>query len=514
MQDAKPSKDAEQSQANAGDNTQESSAVSFAFEQLAPRPTAVFSNWLSRSYLTMIGLALTLAVLYWVLFMLPNSVPPIPQVEAVSPQVAPAKLIEQAPWEDAQRAKKRREAQDVLATLLSKQEQLQNKRVEIWQKQAYAQAVEQAQNGDQLYRQQQFESAIAAYQDADSQLDAILESTPHHFNQYLQQGLAALESDNGELAKEQLTIALYLDPSNEQASGAFDRAIVLDEVMSLIKTGNAYVDEMQLELALERFNEALKLDPHSVMAKTQVETTQQAIKQQRYAKAMSQGYKQLNNKQYTSAIKYFKQAQKILPSQTAPAQAIAQSNNLTTHSQIEKIIEKALAFEQQEKWLSAKQQYQAALKVDPSLLEAKLGGLRTTARLNLANQLDKIISNPLALTDERIYQQATSVYRNALKTKPPKKHLLEQLDRVKTTLTQARIPVSLLIESDNNTKVTLYKVGLLGQFDTKKLHLNPGSYTIIGSRDGYQDVRHQFTLNANTPTTTIVVRCNQRVTNG
>ena len=51
------------------------------------------------------------------------------------------------------------------------------------------------------------------------------------------------------------------------------------------------------------------------------------------------------------------------------------------------------------------------------------------------------------------------------------------------------IPVSVTLRSDNRTEVTLSSVGRLGTFAEKELHLRPGAYTIVGSRDGCRDVR-------------------------
>ena len=50
------------------------------------------------------------------------------------------------------------------------------------------------------------------------------------------------------------------------------------------------------------------------------------------------------------------------------------------------------------------------------------------------------------------------------------------------------------LESDQLTSVTLYRVGALGAFAAKEVELRPGTYTAIGSRDGYRDVRQTFTV--------------------
>ena len=55
-------------------------------------------------------------------------------------------------------------------------------------------------------------------------------------------------------------------------------------------------------------------------------------------------------------------------------------------------------------------------------------------------------------------------------------------------------PIAVRLESDQLTNVTLYRVGSLGAFAAKELELRPGTYTVIGSRDGYRDVRQTFTV--------------------
>jgi hypothetical protein len=53
----------------------------------------------------------------------------------------------------------------------------------------------------------------------------------------------------------------------------------------------------------------------------------------------------------------------------------------------------------------------------------------------------------------------------------------------------ARSTVRVVLESDGRTEVAIYHVGRLGMFERHELELRPGSYTVVGSRRGYRDVR-------------------------
>ena len=85
-------------------------------------------------------------------------------------------------------------------------------------------------------------------------------------------------------------------------------------------------------------------------------------------------------------------------------------------------MDRASQFEQQEQWLGAQQQYQKILGLDSSLMAAKLGQISSGAREAQQQQLNRIIEQPLRLSNDKIYQQAQLTYENALKTKQPGKY--------------------------------------------------------------------------------------------
>ena len=67
------------------------------------------------------------------------------------------------------------------------------------------------------------------------------------------------------------------------------------------------------------------------------------------------------------------------------------------------------------------------------------------------------------------------------------------------------------LRSDGETEITLYQVGRLGRFDTQRIMLRPGRYTVVGSRPGYRDVRREFEVLAGRPPGPIDVRCQEPI---
>jgi len=71
--------------------------------------------------------------------------------------------------------------------------------------------------------------------------------------------------------------------------------------------------------------------------------------------------------------------------------------------------------------------------------------------------------------------------------------------------------VNVIIESDNLTRVAVYKVGKLGRFSQHELMLRPGTYTVVGARDGYQDVRRQIVVKPGQPSVRVTVKCRDKI---
>jgi hypothetical protein len=65
--------------------------------------------------------------------------------------------------------------------------------------------------------------------------------------------------------------------------------------------------------------------------------------------------------------------------------------------------------------------------------------------------------------------------------------------------------------SDNQTAVSIYKVGKLGQFDHREVELRPGTYVAVGARPGYRDVRLEFRVAPEIDMQPVVVRCEEPI---
>ena len=51
----------------------------------------------------------------------------------------------------------------------------------------------------------------------------------------------------------------------------------------------------------------------------------------------------------------------------------------------------------------------------------------------------------------------------------------------------------------------------LGRFQQRELQLRPGTYTAVGNRVGYRDVREQFTIEPGETSLTVTIACTEAI---
>jgi hypothetical protein len=106
---------------------------------------------------------------------------------------------------------------------------------------------------------------------------------------------------------------------------------------------------------------------------------------------------------------------------------------------------------------------------------------------------------------------AKDTLAQASRIESPGPILQQQIAQLRDWLVRADAPVAVALESDNQTQVTIYRVGQLGTFTQRQLQLTPGRYTVVGTRPGYRDVRREIAVMPMAALEPIVIRCEDRI---
>lgn len=490
------------------------------FEQIAPAQVTLTAapepeekqHWTKTYRNQLLALAALVLLLLGVFFVLPNTIEPVDK-EVVADAVKPAKPAGniESPWRDAQLAKERREAQEILSEMLKLQTSLEDKAVEQWATDAYKQALETATSADTLYRQREFTQAQGQYREALNQFNALLTQAVQVFSESLTEGATAVEAGEAEQALAAYQLALAIDPISADANAGLARAQVLEQVLALLHQGELLQKTGHFEEAQKQYLQAQTLDSASPPVQTKLVEIKQAILERDFTEAMSSGYAALNSQAFDKAIGAFKSALTLKPNAVEVRTALDQTRNQKTQSQIQRLLTQAQAQEAQEGWQLAADAFKKALALDSSLVQARIGQIRTQARADFDKEIVSALSQPERLATDSVYRQTQQLFSDAKAMQNPGPRLQQQTVELAKLLQVAVTPIAIRLQSDNETDVTLYKVGHLGNFVTHEMTLKPGRYTAVGTRDGYRNVRQEFTVSAEKPQQTIVIQCVEKV---
>lgn len=419
-----------------------------------------------------------------------------------------------SPFEEAQRALQRKEAQDVLAELLANQAELDELDVERWGQADYDTSLEQASIGDEYYRSQDFILARQSYEAGRDGLQALLDSTPSIVEQSLIEAERALQALDSATALDNYRLALLLDPESAAAQIGEQRALTLDEVSALISEAEDLVEGGELQAALANYREVLALDSYNEVAGDKVDEVSRLITENEFAQIMSSGYALLQGGEPEQAIAAFQRASRLGIKRDEAQAAIVQAENDIANTEITRLQAQIATAEQSESWQEAVNRYDEVLAIDGNLLFAINGRDYADKRARLDRLLEQAIANPERFSDNAVFEQTLDVYYTGRAIENPGPRLVGQLDELQAFLENSQVPVDISFRSDGLTEVTLLRMENLGTFEQTSLSLKPGRYVAVGKRDGYREVREEFTVGFGLTPEFVTVQCDERVTSG
>jgi len=386
------------------------------------------------------------------------------------------------------------EAESFLAELIPQQAELDGLSVDSWGGDAWLRYDELGRQGDDAFLAGSFVAAAAAYRDALTTGQDLLTRYADIIATALSSASQALQAGDHALAMEQYTIVTGIEPDNAAALAGLARARTLPEVIALTRAGDAERRAGNLAAAAEIYREALAIDAEWASARSSLQAVTAGIVAARFERLMSQGFAALAAEEFDEAADHFRAALAERPGSSEALDGLSEAEQGLQLDQIALTEVRALAFERRELWQRAIDQYRAALATDATLAFAIEGLQRAQQRADLDAKLVNLVGNPDLLLEDRILAEAKSLIEQARVLAEPDTRLLEQVTELDRLMTLATTPVSVELTSDALTEVSVYRVGKLGSFSSKEILVRPGTYTAVGSRRGYRDVRLSFTV--------------------
>ncbi len=477
-----------------------------------------------RPVVLWLGLGALLAAAVAVVFLLPRWItPPVAQTQRVAPALGAAPVTSgqplpssaakaNTPWERAQQSRLRKETQDLLAQMLEAQDILVDNGVNAWAEDEYARAMKIAKAGDIVYNAGDFSQARIEYAQALVIFTQLLDQVDEIFEATIEKGHQALVDGDSATAKQAFDLALAMDALDRLAISGRGRADKLDAVLALIDQGDRQIDDGQFEDAKEHYRQALELDGESALAAQKIQHADEKIRDREFNRSMSSGFNALQAGRFRQARNAFAQAQKLKPNSVEARSALAQTDHKVVAIRINSLLAEGANFESDERWHDALAKYQAALKLDAVSADAQAGRERSSLRAKIDDRLRQILATPKRLYDPDVHAETVSFHRKIRLVSQPEPKLAAQISALAIMLEKAVTPVSIRLQSDNLTNVTMYKMGELGFFTTKDLTVRPGRYVALGYRDGYLDARVEFDVEPDQPMQTVTIQTTTKIT--
>jgi tetratricopeptide (TPR) repeat protein len=362
-------------------------------------------------------------------------------------------------------------------------------------------------------------------------LDTVEQAAPAALAAQLDVGNRALNAGQQDLAAQAFDLAHRIDPKDPRALAGQARSQRLVGVPPLIADAQSAQTAHQYSRAAQDYSQALALDPKNAAARSGLAQAEAALGEDNYARAAGEGFAALGAGRLAEARAAFERARKLRPNGPEALDGLRRvsaaeggRNSAANHTasaaavgpvagaldSVASMRTHAEQLESQERWDEAVALYTAVLREDGSLSFAQAGKARAGGRARLDHALQALLDHPDRLASADVREAASGLLDTAQATTPSGPVLRSQIARLQILLPDFEKPVHISLVSDSVTQVAILGVGSFGSFERRDIQLRPGTYTLIGSRVGYRDVRRQLTI-APGETQTVSVSCYEAI---
>ena len=458
-----------------------------------------------------VAAAVVLGLIAIALFILPAYRVAAPKVVAAAPPPAAANSERESTPEPepdlAVLAGEKSTADELRAGIAARLAALRNADSTTWAAAGTAAATAALASADELMQKREYSAAQSRFKALAHDLSLLEGQRSPALQSALQRGQAALDHGDSQSATAAYAQALRINPGNAAAVRGARRAGSLDAVNALLIHAREIEQQGRTAQAAAAYRQALALDPDSPEAQRGAARTGGELQADQFGRAMARAYAAMDARHEAEARMALEEARRLKPDDPAIARALAQLAAGATADQLAGALAQARAAQAAERWQEALAQYQRALTLDATLVDARQAMGVAAERARLDQDLEQLIAHPERAYSDAVYAAAQATLKQAQAIPAPGSVLSRQISRVADLLGQAATPVNVVLRSDNLTKVTVYRVGALGNFAERALQLKPGRYVVVGTRAGYRDVRRELNVVPGGVAPVVVIQC-------
>jgi tetratricopeptide (TPR) repeat protein len=241
-----------------------------------------------------------------------------------------------------------------------------------------------------------------------------------------------------------------------------------------------------IDRALHAFQAAMALDSEYVPASENARRLLAVVVERNYGNAVSAALAAIKSHKFGQALQALETARKIRPTAPEITELRARIRSGRQQQAIANLRKRALSSEQAEDWSGAIKHYEKALAIDPIAGFAIQGRTRAEKFNTLYGQVRNYIANPDRLGSPAPRGHARQVLAAARGISNAGPKLQADAKRLDTLISAADTPRPVVLKSDGQTRIVVYRVARLGVLAERRLMLRPGRYVAVGSRSGHR----------------------------
>ncbi|NBB80662.1 MAG: hypothetical protein GVY36_14660 [Verrucomicrobia bacterium] len=408
------------------------------------------------------------------------------------------------------------EAKEALAEVVERYEAARamavEHRLQAFQPELYKEALALRQEAEAATAGGDAEAASAKYEEAIGRFEAGKAAFDATIGAAREAAAAAFA--DGDRAAGEAAVARILERLPEDAAGLQwrERMAVLDETHPLFTKAESNATNDLLSVAEGQYRSVIEKDPHHAAAKEGLERVVAARAAAVAEARLTEAEAAAAAGELGEALDLVEQALALTP-ESERAKRLAQDvRERADRQRMADSLGTAKRLEAEGKWDAALELY-AGLAADfPGLKDAADGLDRAKQGRRDAFEADELYKaakeafNRSSVAD---LEYGIGLLEKARRLNPRNDEVATLLAATRERLKLMNQPVSVTLVSDGETQIEVWKVGVFKEVTSKELKLKPGSYTVVGKRPYYFDVKLDLTVPAGGEPMRFPVKCDQ-----
>ena len=304
---------------------------------------------------------------------------------------------------------------------------------------------------------------------------------------------------------------LALSPDFPDALALAERIGASDDAQNLREDLRVAQVENNLPKQRDILRRLVKLAPQDADLRARLEAVEKELQDQSFSEKIKQSQAALEAGQWDEAAAAAAQAEKIVPGRPVTAALRKQiaaerlrANTATRIAQIKKLIA-------QDDWQAAAKISGIGLKAAPDNRELQTLATQAAQVNNATGNVRGLNRDPARLHDLNVAAHARQTLAAAQTHAGLSATLRREIARLQANLAEAAQPLTITIESDNNTDIRVLGVGNVGKTPGRSLELKPGNYRFEGRRPGYRSKIVEVEVSKQRLPITVRVVCDEKV---